>query len=114
MAVKIFLKKENMMMALFNISSVVLGLIAWGLPIYNLMSDKKSNSKNWSMLSILSLSSCATAICFQLISINEWVNISDWTALLDTMNAVIFVSIFLLMTTIILNVFTWIIYRKHS
>lgn len=97
------------MMAFLNVSSIVLGLIAWGLPIYSLMVRK-----NWVMLSILSLSSCATALCFQIMSINEWVNVSDWTALLDTMNTLVFISIFLLITTIILNVLTWIIYRKHS
>ena len=60
-----------------NVGSLILGLIAWGMPIRDMV---------------------------QYFYIDYLVKIEDWTALMDTSYAVAFVSLILLMVTIILNV----------
>ena len=53
-------------MVLLNVGSLVLGLIAWILPIINLVKSEKNNHDNWATLSVISISSCAISLCFQI------------------------------------------------
>ncbi len=53
------------MIGLLNLGSLVLGLIAWILPVVNLMRYEKHDRKNWVALSITSISACAISLCFQ-------------------------------------------------
>ncbi|MGE8207856.1 hypothetical protein ACQKP0_25670 [Heyndrickxia sp. NPDC080065] len=96
-----------------NIGSLVLGLIAWILPVVNLMLDKKNVHKNRGSLSFISISACAISLCFQIFYSYRLVKIEDWSALMDTMGAVVLVSAVLLIVTIILNAITLIIYRER-
>jgi hypothetical protein len=96
-----------------NIGSLVLGLIAWILPIINLMKNNKQVHKNWVVLSLMSISACAISICFQIFYQNHLVKIEDWSAIMDTMGSVAFVSTVLLVVTILLNVITIIVYRER-
>ena len=96
---------------MLNIGSLVLGLIAWMLPVVNLMRYKGREHNNWIALSIMSISACAISLYFQIINSNYLVKIGDWSALMDTMGAVVFASAILLAVTIILNVMTLILYR---
>ncbi|SCY56036.1 hypothetical protein [Alkaliphilus peptidifermentans] len=98
------------MMGLLNLGSLVLGLIAWILPVINIMRYKHEN-RNWVTLSILSISACAISLYFQLFYNFHLIKIADWSALMDTMGAVTLVASVLLIVTIILNSFTLIIYR---
>lgn len=100
------------MMGLLNLGSLVLGLIAWILPVVNLMRYQKQNHRNWFFLSVLSMSACAISLCFQIFYNYHLVMIEDWTALLDTMRAVVMAATFLLIVTVILNVSTLIVYRE--
>ena len=103
------------MIDLFNIGSLVFGLIAWMLPIVNLMRYKRPpNNRNWVALSILSIIACAISLCLQIFNIYHLVKIEDWSALLDTMGAVVFIATILLVVTIILNIITLIIYRNRT
>lgn len=99
------------MMALLNLGSVVLGLIAWILPIINIIKYKKQNNGKWATLSITSMGACATSIYFQILNNNHLVNIEDWTAIMDTIGALVFVSSVLIGVTMVLNVITLFIYR---
>ena len=99
---------------MLNLGSLVLGLIAWILPVVNLKRYKKRDNKNWIVLSVMSLGACAISLCFQILNIHYLVTIADWSALMDTIGAVAFVAAFLLIVTIILNVITLLIYRDRT
>lgn len=102
------------MITLLNPASLLLGLIAWILPIINIVKHKKLNNKNWATLSMTSMGACATSIYFQILYNNHLVNINDWTAIMDTIGSLVFVSSVLLVITIILNVITLLIYRDRT
>jgi hypothetical protein len=97
-----------------NIGSLVLGLIAWILPIANLQRDKKQENKKWVVLSFVSISACAISICFQIFYNYHLVKIEDWTALMDTIGAVAFASAVLIIVTILLNALTFILNRERT
>ena len=102
------------MIGLLNLGSLVLGLIAWILPVVNLIRYKKHDHRNWVSLSILSISACAISLCFQIFYNYHLVEIRDWSALMDTTGTVAFVAAVLLIVTIILNAMTLIIYRDKT
>lgn len=102
------------MTVLLNLGSLVLGILAWVLPIINLMRSRKHVHRNWVALSIMSISASATSLYLQIIEINHRVKLADWSALMDTMGALAFVSAILLIVTIILNVMTLIVYRSRT
>jgi hypothetical protein len=97
-----------------NIGSLVLGLIAWLLPVVNLLRDKKQENKKWVVLSFVSISACAISICFQIFYNYHLVKIEDWSALMDTIGAVAFASTVLIIVTILLNALTFILNRKTA
>ncbi|MDU4738752.1 hypothetical protein [Clostridium sp.] len=100
------------MITLLNPTSLLLGLIAWILPIINLIKFKKYENKSWIILSIISISSCVISLFLQIIYNNHLVQINDWSALMDTTDALVFVSAVLIVVTIILNTVTTFIYYK--
>lgn len=102
------------MFGLLNLGSLVLGLIAWILPVVNLMRYKKCGHNNWFVLSIISISACAISLCFQIFYNYHLVKIEDWSALMDTMGAVAIAAAVLLIFTIILNVITLMVYCNRS
>jgi hypothetical protein len=99
------------MVGLLNLGSLVLGIIAWILPVAALMQYKKHHLWNRAVLSIMSISACAISLCFQMFNIKHLVEIEDWTALLDTAGTIAFVAAVLVIVTIILNVIIMIIDR---
>ncbi len=100
------------MIILLNPASLLLGLIAWILPIISLMQYKKHKNKSWIILSIISISSCVISLFLQIIYNNHLVQINDWSALMDTTDALVLVSAVLIVVTIILNTVTTFIYYK--
>ncbi len=101
------------MFGLLNVGSLVLGLIAWILPLVNLTRDKKLKN-NWVVLSIISIGACSTSLFFQILYTYHKVTVEDWAALLDTMFAVAFASAALLVVTILLNMITLFVYRNRA
>ena len=97
-----------------NLGSLVLGLIAWILPVVNLVQNNKADHRNWVVFSVVSLSACATSLCMQLFYSDHLVKIEDWSALMDTSHAVALVATLLLAVTIILNVITLVVYYRKS
>ncbi|MCF6137753.1 hypothetical protein [Pseudalkalibacillus berkeleyi] len=94
-----------------NIGSLVLGLIAWIIPIVNLMRDNKQKNMDWVVMSIISFSACGISLCFQIFYTFHKVLVEDWGALMDTMYAVAAASAALLIVTIVLNAITINVYR---
>lgn len=88
-----------------NVGSLVLGLIAWMLPLLNLVS--KEITPKWMLLAMGSLSACGTSILLQLYYQAYLVEVMDWSALMDTTPAIVSVAAFLLISTIVLNGFAY-------
>ncbi len=101
-------------MGWLNVGSLVLGLIAWILPIMNLIRLNKQNYKNWGALAVISVSCCAVSLLFQLMYNSHLVNIEDWSALMDTARAVVLVSSVLVGITILLNAISLVVYRGRA
>jgi cytochrome c oxidase subunit 4 len=102
------------MTSFLNLGSLVLGLIAWLLPVINLMQFKRSNNNNWAVLSFLSISACAISLYFQILYNNYLVEIWDASALMDTTGASAFLSSVLLVVTIVLNIISIIMYFRRT
>ncbi|KAB7673202.1 hypothetical protein [Bacillus sp. B1-b2] len=97
---------------LLNIGSLLLGLIAWFIPIVYLLRLQKYSSHSLLVSSLLSLSACGISLCFQIFYTYHLVVIEDWSALMDTMYAVSLASVVLLMVTISLNFVSFYTYSK--
>lgn len=91
-------------MSYLNILSLIMGLLAWGLPIGNLFMH---NAKR-GLLSVLSFIACTVALYGQILYTNHLIQINDTIALLDTNDAVVFASRILIIGTIVLNVLPFI------
>jgi len=102
------------MVGLLNLGSLVLGLIAWALPIVNLLRHKKHGRRNWVTFSMISISACAIALCFQIFYSYHLVRIEDWSALMDITNNVAFVAAVLVIVTLVLNAMTLLVYRDST
>lgn len=72
------------MIGWLNIGSLVLGLIAWTLPIITLTSYKKFDRKNWFTVSVMSLSACAISLFFKMKYNSHLGNTRAWTAIMYT------------------------------
>ena len=90
---------------LLNLGSLVLGLIVWIIPVFNIIRRKKRGINN-SIIALLSMGACIIAVWFQIFYTNYLVEINDWSALMDTTNALTWVSAILIFVTIILNIIT--------
>lgn len=88
---------------LLNIGSIVLGVIAFVLPVINLIRYNTSNNQYWFVFTLMSIISCMLSLFMQIFYINHLINIKDWTAIMDTINVVAFASAMLLVATIVLN-----------
>ena len=98
---------------LLNLGSLLLGLIAWLLPVINLANNNKAEHKNWVVISISSVGTCAIALYMQILYGNHLVKIKDWSALMDTSHGVALVSAILLVA-ITLNAITVAVYCKND
>lgn len=99
---------------LLNLGSLLLGLISWAFPVINLAKRNKFENKNWAVYSIASISLCAISLFMQMIYHNHLVKKEDWSALMDTSGALVFVSAVLLTVTLALNIISLAAYRKNK
>lgn len=100
------------MIGLLNVGSLVLGLLAWALPVLCLVQYRKFSLMKLLAFTITSLSACAVSIVFQLSYNHHLVLIEDWSALMDTSGAVVALAGLLLMVTIILNIIAAAVFRR--
>lgn len=87
--------------SILNIGSLLLGVIAWVLPVVNLFKVDKIANQN--RLTIISLVACATSISFQMLYNYVLVGKNDISALMDTNSFSTVISIILLLGTLLLN-----------
>lgn len=88
---------------MFNIFSLVFGLIALLLPLFTL----RGELRRFVVFSIASFSSGFFALSLQFLEINLRVRAEDFTALMDTMSTLVFVAILFTGLTILVNFFTY-------
>lgn len=94
---------------IWNISSFVLGIIAWCFAFGAIRSKKNHVSYG---CSVASFSLCSISLFFQFVEIGKLVEIRDFAAIEDTIGAVTFAAGVLVGVTIILNVIA--IIRKQT
>lgn len=97
-----------------NVGSLLLGLIAWVLPIVSLVNYKNDKHTNWSTFSILSMISCILALYFQIANTAYLVKLEDWAAIGDLSGVTKFVSLILIVVTITLNATMMILYHEKA
>lgn len=95
------------MMGLLNVGSLLFGLIAWILPVINLMRSDKSNLKKMMLFSLLSLISCLISLYMQILAKHYLLVIEDWAALLDTMYIFEIISGIVLVVSVTLNLLSF-------
>ena len=81
-----------------NLTSILLGLLAWALPILYLRVKKRRE-----LFCCGSFAACALSLLFQLREVMDRTNIGDLSAIMDTINAVNFCAAVLMTVTLILN-----------
>lgn len=102
------------MVSFLMVGSLVLGLIAWLLPSLNISRYKENYNENWATYSIFSVSSCAIAICFQILYSNHMVQSGDLSGLMDTSGTSTVLSVILLIGTLTLNTVHFNMYRSKK
>lgn len=90
-----------------NLGSLLLGLIAWALPVIGLMRRNKPGRGRRVVFSAVSFGACAVSLCMQLFYTDHLVKIEDWSALMDTSHATALAAATLLIVTVILNGIAW-------
>lgn len=90
---------------LLNLGSLLLGLIAWIIPIFAAMRSAKYGVKKCYNSIIVSFGACVASLCLQFFEINHRVKIEDWSAIMDTIGTLKWVAVILAVITIMLNIF---------
>lgn len=83
-----------------NIAGLVLGIAAWILACSAILSKKSYVSHRFS---VCSFGLCAFSLLLQLFEVSNRVNAGDFSAIADTIRAVIIAALVLVGITIILN-----------
>lgn len=89
------------MSAIFNIGSLLLGVFAWILAGIAIKCEKKNTVYGFSVASFIS---CTISLWSQILEVGNRVKLNDFSAIADTIRAVIIASSVLICVTIILNI----------
>ena len=87
---------------MLNLGSLACGLAGWVVPWLSGVRRPPVVSRQY-LRGLISMGLCALALWFQIRYQRHLVDIQDWSALLDTAGAVVQVSAFLLVTTLLDN-----------
>lgn len=99
---------------MWSMTSLVLGLTAWGLPMtLGYFADRGGPIMGWGV-SIGSMSCCILALYAQLLEVQRRTVLEDWSALMDTMRAVVMAGGVLILVTVLLNVGMWLALRSEQ
>lgn len=93
---------------MFNLLSLALGLAAILFAIHSI------RVHFCPACCILSFTCCCGALTSQLLEVRHLVDIGDWSALMDTMDAVIFAAAVLFALTVFLNLLALLIRKETS
>lgn len=83
-----------------NLGSLVLGLAAWGIPLCAI-----GRKYRFGICCIGSLSCCVLSFLLQLLEVRNRVRLNDWSALMDTIDAVVAGAVVMIAGMLISNVF---------
>ncbi|USB31679.1 hypothetical protein [Paenibacillus sp. YPG26] len=97
-----------------NVISLVLGFIAWILPIISLIRVQELSTSRWAVYLMISLCSCAVSLLAQIYQYYFMVRNEDISALIDTNGVAAFAATVLVIVTFILNVTNLIMYRHRT
>lgn len=86
---------------MWNMGSLVLGILAWCIAFAALKSKRKQLSYG---CSVTSFSLCAIALMFQFLEIGRRAGMDDYAAIDDTIEGIIFAAGVLTIVTIVMNV----------
>ena len=95
--------------ALYPVGSLVAGLAAWSLPVWQLAFRRNRYPAGFAAAS---LGFALSALLIQFWEIARRVHISDWSALMDTIDALCLVALFFSAVTLTLNVLAAFSHRK--
>ena len=90
------------MSIIYNIGSLILGLISWGIPIVILLFKRKNQARTnfvW-----YSMSACLLAVLMQVFEIRNRISIGDLSAIMDTIQIVSRMSLIFVIVTIALKI----------
>ncbi len=102
------------MSAYLNLFSLLLGLIAWALPIILLAKPRFAHENIRVLLMLTSFCCCIAALCLQLFEVYHRVTIQDWSALMDIYPANAWVAVILGAFTVLLNLAAWWRFRIYQ
>ena len=86
---------------MYNVVSIILGICAWLFAGFAIAASRTATAhKN----TLISFSLCVISIVFQLLEINRRVLLGDFSAIKDTIQAVIIASVVLVVVTVVLNI----------
>lgn len=88
---------------ILNLGSVLLGLVAWGSPVWYVSRRLRGRAGSGGPY-LVSLGCCGVSLWFQILYGSHLAGIEDVSAWMDTADAVAKVAGFLLITTVLLNV----------
>jgi len=94
---------------MYNIGSLCLGLLAWIIPLLAIRKTYR-----FALCCIGSLSFCVITLLLQLLEVKRRVLLSDWSALLDTMDAVVLAAVILICGVIVTNLIALFGFRKGN
>lgn len=97
-------------MGLFNILSLLFGLISMGLPLFVILQGSSLRRKY--RFSIFSLSSMVVTLLLQLFDQKKYIMEGDIEALLDTSSSLLLVAVLLSLFVIMLNLYIY--YKTHE
>lgn len=97
------------MSAFFNLMSILLGLCAWGLPVYSIITRRHRSGFPGASFGL-----CSVSLLFQIFEIRHRIFIGDFSALDNTIHAIVLAAMVLLCITLILNIAAYVISKlKH-
>ncbi len=88
---------------MWNLFSILLGLLALGIPLVGMGLFDRSQVKHRFGCSVLSFACCLAAVVFQLCEVHRRVGLQDWSALEDTISVLVTPSAVLSIVVVILN-----------
>jgi cytochrome c oxidase subunit 4 len=100
-----------------NFFSILLGVVAWALPLISLLNRIRASGWMGVALCALSLGSCSGSLYLQLLTVDRRVKLSDLAGLKDTLPVVLTACVILLAVTAVLNVIALIVHlvkRKQA